>query len=49
MTQELPMSEHFVLYQLAEGIYAAIAIEGGAAFSNAGIVDLGGHTLIFDT
>jgi cyclase len=49
MTQQLPTSEHFELHQLAEGVYAAIAIEGGAAFSNAGIVDLGGRTLIFDT
>ena len=48
-TQALPMSEHFELHELAEGVYAAIAIEGGAAFSNAGIVDLGGRTLIFDT
>ena len=40
-TQELPTSEHFELHELAEGVYAAIAIEGGAAFSNAGIVDLG--------
>ncbi len=48
-TQELPTSEHFELHQLAEGVYAAIAIEGGAAFSNAGIVDLGSRTLIFDT
>jgi cyclase len=48
-TQGLPTSEHFELHQLAEGVYAAIAIEGGAAFSNAGIVDLGGRTLIFDT
>jgi cyclase len=48
-TQELPTSEHFVLHQLAEGVYAAIAIEGGAAYSNAGIVDLGERTLVFDT
>jgi glyoxylase-like metal-dependent hydrolase (beta-lactamase superfamily II) len=48
-TQQLPTSEHFVLHRLAEGVFAAIAIEGGAAFSNAGIVDLGGRTLIFDT
>ncbi len=46
---QLPTSGHFELHQLAEGVYAAIAIEGGAAFSNAGIVDLGERTLIFDT
>jgi len=47
-TQELPTSEHFDLHQLAEGVYAAIAIEGGAAFSNAGIVDLGGGSPTVD-
>jgi cyclase len=45
----LGKSEHFELNQLAEGVYAAIGLEGGAAYSNAGIVDLGGQTLIFDT
>lgn len=41
-------SDHFSLYQLAEGIFAAIAKPSGAAFSNAGIIDLGDHVLIFD-
>ena len=45
----LPSSEHFRIRQLTDGVYAAIAIPGGAAFSNAGIVDLGNQTLIFDT
>jgi cyclase len=45
----VPKSEHFELQRLAEGVYAAIAIEGGAAYSNAGIIDLGDQTLIFDT
>ncbi len=40
--------EHFTLHQLADGVYAAIATELGAAFSNAGLVDLGDQTLIFD-
>jgi glyoxylase-like metal-dependent hydrolase (beta-lactamase superfamily II) len=44
-----PVSEHFDLHQLANGVYAAIATPSGAAFSNAGIVDLGDQTLIFDT
>jgi glyoxylase-like metal-dependent hydrolase (beta-lactamase superfamily II) len=44
-----PTSEHFELRQLAEGVYAAIALEGSAARSNAGIIDLGEQTLIFDT
>jgi cyclase len=43
-----PASEHFELKQLAKGVYAAIATEDGAAYSNAGIVDLGDQTLIFD-
>ncbi len=42
-------SEHFSLTELAEGVYAAIATEAGGAFSNAGIIDLGDHTLVFDT
>jgi cyclase len=46
--RELPNSRHFRLQQLAEGVYAAIHIDGGAAISNAGIVDLGDRTLIFD-
>lgn len=46
--QDLPASEHYELTQLADGVYAAIALPGGKAFSNAGIVDLGDQTLIFD-
>lgn len=42
-------SKHFRLQQLAAGVYAAIHIDGGAAIGNAGIVDLGDRTLIFDT
>jgi glyoxylase-like metal-dependent hydrolase (beta-lactamase superfamily II) len=45
----LPKSRHFTLDQLADGIYAAIHTHGGWALANAGIVDLGGATLIFDT
>jgi cyclase len=43
-----PTSEHFELKELARGVYAAIATEDGSAYSNAGIVDLGDQTLIFD-
>jgi cyclase len=39
---------HFTIHELASGIYAAIHKEGGAAYSNAGIIDLGDRTLIFD-
>lgn len=44
----LPASQHFDLKQLATGVYAAIATEDGNAYSNAGIVDLGDQTLVFD-
>ncbi len=44
-----PESRHFGLHKLAEGIYAAIAAEGGWAICNAGIIDLGDETLVFDT
>jgi cyclase len=42
-------STHFSLQQLAEGIYAAIAEDGGAAVGNSGIIDLGGQIIVFDT
>jgi cyclase len=44
-----PASEHFVIHAIADGVYAAIARKEGAAFCNAGIIDLGGKTLVFDT
>ncbi len=49
MSTHLPQSKHFTLHQLADGIYAAISIEGYGATSNSGIVDLGDRTLVFDT
>ncbi|MDF9841617.1 MULTISPECIES: MBL fold metallo-hydrolase [unclassified Paenibacillus] len=42
-------SRHFSINQLAEGIYVLIASEQGGAMSNAGIIDMGGFTLVFDT
>jgi len=48
-TFSFPTSEHFDLHQLADGVFAAIATPQGAAYSNAGIIDLGDRTLIFDT
>jgi cyclase len=48
-THALPASRHFQLEPLAEGIYAAISIKGTGSMSNAGIIDLGETTLIFDT
>jgi cyclase len=45
----LPQSPHFEIEKLTEGVFATIAINGGAAISNSGIIDLGGRTLIYDT
>jgi cyclase len=45
----LPKSNHFYLEQIINGIYVAFSVEGGGAISNAGIIDLGDRTLIFDT
>jgi cyclase len=42
-------SKHFQLEQLSDGVYAAIHTEGGWAISNAGIIDLGDRTIVFDT
>jgi glyoxylase-like metal-dependent hydrolase (beta-lactamase superfamily II) len=42
-------SSHFHTEQLAPGVYAAIATDNGFACANAGIVDLGEKTLVFDT
>jgi cyclase len=42
-------SKHFRLEQLTTGVYAATHQEGGLAASNAGIIDLGDRTLVFDT
>ena len=42
-------SRHFTVERLAEGVYAAIHRSGGWAIGNAGIIDLGEFTLIFDT
>lgn len=41
-------SDNFSLIELAEGVYGAIE-KGGNAGSNAGIIDLGNYTVIFDT
>jgi glyoxylase-like metal-dependent hydrolase (beta-lactamase superfamily II) len=44
-----PQSRYFTLERLADGAYAAIATAGQGAMGNAGIVDLGDSTLVFDT
>lgn len=46
--ESVSTSDHFVLERIADGVYAAVGREGGPTFSNAGIVDLGSQTLIFD-
>jgi glyoxylase-like metal-dependent hydrolase (beta-lactamase superfamily II) len=45
----IPESPYFTVERLADGVYAAIIKEGQGAWSNAGIVDLGEATLVFDT
>lgn len=42
-------SEHFALHELAPGVHAAVMRPGGAAVSNAAIIDLGDRTLVVDT
>ncbi len=42
-------SRHFTLEPVADGVWAAIHRLGGWAVGNAGIIDLGGVTLLFDT
>lgn len=49
MTAQLPTSRHFRLEELLDGVYAAIGIPGSGSGSNAGIIDLGDRTLVFDT
>ena len=46
---QLFISSHFTIEQLAPGVFAAIATDNGYAGANAGIVDLGGKTIVFDT
>ena len=41
-------SKHFTLEQVTNCVYACIHRPGGAAFSNAGIIDLGDRTIIVD-
>lgn len=51
MTREISSSSsrHFRLEQITDGVYAAIHVDGGSAICNAGIVNLGKRTLVFDT
>ncbi|MDH3538503.1 MAG: MBL fold metallo-hydrolase [Acidimicrobiia bacterium] len=42
-------SAHFRIEEVAPGAWAALAGDTGACVSNAGIIDLGDQTLVFDT
>ncbi|MDX1435727.1 MAG: MBL fold metallo-hydrolase [Anaerolineales bacterium] len=46
---QLFTSQHFYLDPLADGVFAAIHKEGGWAIANAGIIDLGDITLVYDS
>ncbi len=41
-------SEHFTIQKLTDGVYTAIHKNGGYAICNAGIINLGDETLVFD-
>jgi glyoxylase-like metal-dependent hydrolase (beta-lactamase superfamily II) len=45
----LPESKHFQIERLADGVYAAVASEQGYAICNAGVIDIGDRTILFDT
>lgn len=42
-------SKHFVLNDVAEGVFAAISVPGTGSLGNAAIIDLGDATLVVDT
>lgn len=43
------ISSFFRLLEVVEGVYAAIARKGVGAMGNAGFIDLGNETIVFDT
>lgn len=43
-----PFSTFFAIEELASGIYVALGRPDGVVYSNTGIIDLGGRTLVFD-
>ena len=45
----LPEPKHFRIEQVADGVYAAINRQDGWAIGNAGIVNIGDTTVVFDT
>jgi cyclase len=42
-------SKHFTLEKVSQGVYVAIAKEGGGSVGNAGFIDLGDGVIVFDT
>lgn len=46
--KEIKKTEYFSIYSIRSGVYAAIAIPGKGAWSNAGFVDLGDALIVFD-
>lgn len=46
---EIPVSQNFNIVKLADGVYACINKMGGKAICNAGIINIGDGTVIFDT
>ena len=49
MPIRLPESRHFQVERLADGVFAVVASEQGYADCNAGIIDVGDRTIVFDT
>ena len=49
MDRDLAPSRHFTLQRLSDGVYAAIAKDGGWSICNAGAIDIGDDVLVFDT
>jgi len=48
-TESFTGSKHFQLNQVAEGVFAAIAVPGTGSVGNATIIDLGDTTLVVDS
>lgn len=46
---KLPTSAYFNIEELADGVFAVIAPPESLAMCNAGIINLGGRTVVFDT
>lgn len=45
----MPTSDNFDVHELSSGVYALIHKFGGKAICNAGLIDLGDSTIVFDT